>query len=190
MYVCLIHTECCGNVFLNQELLFMMRFFGSFPVVTFTMRPTHKTSLLLGHRIPVFQLRTHSSAAKLSDVQPPPEDTDTSPIQRFKEVGKTVGKTVVQRVSATARNWWDRYEEFVGLVEIRDAQGNVAEAEKDFMVARGIVREARENVESQQLKLKEVRDRLDRVSREDVQYLELATLEHKLLQVILILCLA
>ncbi|XP_044146719.1 mitochondrial potassium channel-like [Bufo gargarizans] len=50
------------------------------------------------------------------------------------------------------------------------------------MVARGIVREARETMESQQLKLKEVRDRLDRVSRDDVQYLELATLEHKLLQ--------
>lgn len=51
------------------------------------------------------------------------------------------------------------------------------------MVARGIVREARDNVESQQLKLKEVRDRLDRVSRDDIQYLELATVEHKLLQV-------
>lgn len=51
------------------------------------------------------------------------------------------------------------------------------------MVARGIVREARKNVEAQQIKLKEVRDRLDRVSREDIQYLELATLEHRLLQV-------
>lgn len=52
------------------------------------------------------------------------------------------------------------------------------------MIARGIVREARENVEAQQMKLKEIRDRLDRVSRDDSQYLELATLEHRLLQVI------
>lgn len=52
------------------------------------------------------------------------------------------------------------------------------------MIARGIVRQARENVEAQQVKLKEVRDRLDRVSRDDTQYLELATLEHRLLQVI------
>lgn len=51
------------------------------------------------------------------------------------------------------------------------------------MIARGIVREARENVEAQQTKLKEIRDRLDRVSRDDTQYLELATLEHRLLQV-------
>lgn len=51
------------------------------------------------------------------------------------------------------------------------------------MVARGLVREAQENLEAQQAKLKEVRDRLDRVSREDNQYLELATLEHRMLQV-------
>lgn len=51
------------------------------------------------------------------------------------------------------------------------------------MVARGLVREAREELEVQQAKLKEVRDRLDRVSREDSQYLELATLEHRMLQV-------
>lgn len=57
------------------------------------------------------------------------------------------------------------------------------QAEKVFMVARSLVREARENLEAQQAKLKEVRDRLDRVSREDNQYLELATLEHRMLQV-------
>lgn len=59
-----------------------------------------------------------------------------------------------------------------------------SQAENVFMIARGIVREARENVEAQQIKLKEIRDRLDRVSRDDSQYLELATLEHRLLQVI------
>lgn len=57
------------------------------------------------------------------------------------------------------------------------------QAEKVFMVARGLVREAREDLEVQQAKLKEVRDRLDRISREDTQYLELATLEHRMLQV-------
>uniref|UniRef100_A0A8C6DFM7 Coiled-coil domain containing 51 n=1 Tax=Moschus moschiferus TaxID=68415 RepID=A0A8C6DFM7_MOSMO len=82
----------------------------------------------------------------------------------------------------TAKTWWDRYEEFVGLNEVREAQGNVTEAEKVFMVARGLVREAREDLEGQQAKLKEVRDRLDRISRDDNQYLELATLEHRMLQ--------
>lgn len=51
------------------------------------------------------------------------------------------------------------------------------------MVARGIVREAHASLEAQQGRLKEIRDRLDRVSREEPHYLELATMEHKLLQV-------
>lgn len=51
------------------------------------------------------------------------------------------------------------------------------------MVARGMVREAHSSLEAIHVRLKEVRDRLDRVSREEVHYLELATLEHKLLQV-------
>lgn len=57
------------------------------------------------------------------------------------------------------------------------------QAEKVFMVARGLVREAQEQLEVQQAKLKEVRGRLDRISKEDSQYLELATLEHRMLQV-------
>lgn len=57
------------------------------------------------------------------------------------------------------------------------------QAEQAFMVARGMVREAHASLETLQGRLKEVRDRLDRVSREEAHYLELATLEHKLLQV-------
>ncbi|XP_012372608.1 coiled-coil domain-containing protein 51 isoform X1 [Octodon degus] len=101
---------------------------------------------------------------------------------RLPALGRTLGRSIQQRAALTAKTWWDRYEEFVGLIEVREAQGNVTEAEKVFMVARGLVREAREGLEVQQAKLKEVRDRLDRVSREDSQYLELATLEHRMLQ--------
>lgn len=95
----------------------------------------------------------------------------------------------------------------MGLNEVREAQTNVTEvsgngqaqpqvrflhvsesvwclqAEAAFMVARGMVREAHISLEALQVRLKEVRDRLDRVSREEAHYLELATLEHKLLQV-------
>ncbi|CAF88086.1 unnamed protein product, partial [Tetraodon nigroviridis] len=55
-------------------------------------------------------------------------------------------------------------------------------AEAAFMVARAMVREAHAALEALQVRLKEIRDRLDRVSREEAHYLELATLEHKLLQ--------
>lgn len=51
------------------------------------------------------------------------------------------------------------------------------------MVARGLFRDSHAALEALQSRLKEVRVRLDRVSREEAQYLELATMEHKLLQV-------
>ncbi|XP_055485861.1 mitochondrial potassium channel isoform X1 [Psammomys obesus] len=111
-----------------------------------------------------------------------PEAAALGLYHRLPALGRRLGHTIRQQASSTAKAWWDRYEEFVGLNEVREAQGNVTEAEKVFMVARSLVGEAREALEAQQAKLKEVRDRLDRVSREDNQYLELATLEHRMLQ--------
>ncbi|KAA0711898.1 Coiled-coil domain-containing protein 51 [Triplophysa tibetana] len=98
------------------------------------------------------------------------------------ELGRQLGRKTVKVVTVTVNNWWVKYEEFVGLNEVRDAQTQVTEGEKAFMVARGIVREAHGSLEALQVRLKEVRDRLDRVSREEAHYLELATMEHKLLQ--------
>lgn len=111
-----------------------------------------------------------------------PEEVALGLFQRLSALGRALGRSLQQRASSTVKTWWDSYEEFVGLSEVREAQGNVTEAEKAFMVARGLVREAREDLEAQQAKLKEVRDRLDRTSREDNQYLELATQEHRMLQ--------
>lgn len=98
------------------------------------------------------------------------------------DLGRQWGRNAVKTATVSVNYWWERYEEFVGLNEVRNAQSNVTEAEKAFMVARGIVREAHISLEALQVRLKEVRDRLDRVSREEAHYLELATLEHKLLQ--------
>ncbi|XP_051978265.1 mitochondrial potassium channel-like [Xyrauchen texanus] len=98
------------------------------------------------------------------------------------ELGRQWGRNSVRTATATVNYWWGKYEEFVGLNEVRDAQSQVTEGEKAFMIARGIVREAHGSLEALQVRLKEVRDRLDRVSREEAHYLELATQEHKLLQ--------
>ncbi|KAM4613919.1 mitochondrial potassium channel [Polymixia lowei] len=103
-------------------------------------------------------------------------------LQHVGELGKQWSQRTAKTTTATVNYWWGRYEEFVGLNEVRDAQAKVTEAEAAFMVARGMVREAHGSLETLQVRLKEVRDRLDRVSREDAHYLELATLEHKLLQ--------
>ncbi|XP_019952254.2 mitochondrial potassium channel [Paralichthys olivaceus] len=103
-------------------------------------------------------------------------------LQYAGELGRQWGQRSAQTATASINYWWERYEEFVGLNEVREAQTNVTEAEAAFMVARGMVREAHASLEALQSRLKEVRDRLDRVSREESHYLELATLEHKLLQ--------
>ncbi|KAJ8371503.1 hypothetical protein AAFF_G00307820 [Aldrovandia affinis] len=103
-------------------------------------------------------------------------------LNNLTKLGRQFGQNSMRTASATANYWWEQYEEFVGLNEVRDAQMKVTEAEKTFMVARGIVREAHGSLEVLQGRLKEVKDRLDRVSREEAHYLELATLEHKLLQ--------
>ncbi|XP_037535869.1 mitochondrial potassium channel [Nematolebias whitei] len=105
-----------------------------------------------------------------------------SVLQHAGDLGRQWSQKTAQAATATVNYWWGRYEEFVGLNEVREAQTKVTEAESAFMVARGIVREAHVSLEALQGRLKEVRDRLDRVSREEVHYLELATLEHKLLQ--------
>ncbi|NXT47210.1 CCD51 protein, partial [Pluvianellus socialis] len=127
-------------------------------------------------------VRTYCSSSPKRPEAKSAIETAMGLLNRVTEAGSVMGKNSLQKMSATCKSWWDRYEEFVGINEVREAQGKVTEAENVFMVARGIVREARENVEAQQMKLKEIRDRLDRVSRDDTQYLELATLEHRLLQ--------
>ncbi|XP_062056763.1 mitochondrial potassium channel isoform X3 [Lepus europaeus] len=135
---------------------------------------------LLGREL--FVTRTLCSPGPSTPRQKRPEEVALGLYHRLPSLGRALWHSIQQQASSTATAWWGRYEEFVGLNEVREAQGNVTEAEKVFMVARGLVREAREELEVQQAKLKEVRDRLDRVSREDSQYLELATLEHRMLQ--------
>lgn len=103
-------------------------------------------------------------------------------LQNLTDLGKEFGQRGLAATSASATYWWGRYEHFVGLNEVREAQTQVTEAEKIFMVARGVVREAHGSLEALLARLKEVRDKLDRVSREEAHYLELATMEHKLLQ--------
>ncbi|KAM6061817.1 mitochondrial potassium channel isoform 1-T6 [Chlamydotis macqueenii] len=127
-------------------------------------------------------VRTYCSSAPKRPEAKSAREMALGHLNRLTEAGTIMGKNSLQKMSAACKSWWDRYEEFVGINEVREAQGKVTEAENVFMIARGIVREARENVEAQQIKLKEIRDRLDRVSRDDTQYLELATLEHRLLQ--------
>ncbi|XP_068197260.1 mitochondrial potassium channel [Antennarius striatus] len=103
-------------------------------------------------------------------------------LQRAHELGRQWGQKSAQFATVMVNYWWEKYEDFVGLNEVRRAQTKVTEAETAFMVARGTVQEAHTSLEAQQVRVKEVRNRLDRVSREEARYMEMVTLEHKLLQ--------
>lgn len=54
-------------------------------------------------------------------------EVTTTLLHRLTEAGKVLGRNSLQRISAVAHNWWDKYEEFVGINEVREAQGNVTE---------------------------------------------------------------
>ncbi|XP_019735078.1 mitochondrial potassium channel isoform X2 [Hippocampus comes] len=105
-----------------------------------------------------------------------------SAIQHAGRLGQQWGRQSALMAAATMNSWWGKYEEFVGINEVRQAQTKVTEAEAAFMASRGLVREAHASLEAVQVRLKEARARLERVSREEAAYLELATLEHQLLR--------
>lgn len=54
-------------------------------------------------------------------------------LNRVTEAGTIMGKNSLQKMSATCKSWWDRYEEFVGINEVREAQGKVTEVNIDIM---------------------------------------------------------
>lgn len=60
-------------------------------------------------------------------------ETAVGVLNRMAEAGAAVGKNSLQKISATGRNWWDKYEEFVGLNEVREAQGKVTEVNVEIM---------------------------------------------------------
>uniref|UniRef100_A0A3Q0SH88 Coiled-coil domain containing 51 n=1 Tax=Amphilophus citrinellus TaxID=61819 RepID=A0A3Q0SH88_AMPCI len=144
------------------------------------------------------QVRTYSALRQPGSPSPPPPNSPAPPegkrgaellmeralaaLQVQTKAPFMWGQRSAQAGTAAVNHWWEKYEEFVGLNEVREAQTKVTEAESAFMVARGMVREAHASLEVQQSRLKEIRDRLDRVSREEAHYLELATMEHRLLQ--------
>ncbi|XP_043563727.1 mitochondrial potassium channel isoform X1 [Chiloscyllium plagiosum] len=128
------------------------------------------------------RVRVYCSQPTQKPISKTPYETTSATQLKWVELSKDLSKKAVEHIRITTNSMWEKYEEFVGLKEVQEAQFKVTEAEKAFMVARGVVRQSRETLENQQSKLKEVRDRLDRVSREDNRYLELATQEHKLLQ--------
>ena len=73
------------------------------------------------------------------------------------------------------------FDDLLGFSEVQEAQSSVKKAENDFMNTRSQVQATKMALYSVQERLREVRQKLDRVPRDDERYLALATEEHKIL---------
>jgi len=78
--------------------------------------------------------------------------------------------------------WMRRYENFVGLTEVKAAQAKVVEAEKAFVAAQERRREAQGQISDVQEKVKEIHAELEKTYRGEDKYLQLITQEHAVLR--------
>jgi len=83
-----------------------------------------------------------------------------------------------QRVSF----WMKRYENFVGLTEVKEAQVKVQLKEKEFVDSQENRRATQKSINDIQQTLKSLYDELERTHRGQDKYLELVTQEHHVLQ--------
>ena len=78
--------------------------------------------------------------------------------------------------------WMKRYENFVGLTEVKAAQALVVKEEKLFVQAQEQRRATQTGINEVQAKLKTLRSELERTPRGEDKYLELITEEHSIIK--------
>lgn len=78
--------------------------------------------------------------------------------------------------------WMKRYENFVGLTEVKAGQALVVKEERLFIAAQEQRRENQTSLNDVQSQLKSLRTELERTPRGDDKYLELLTEEHKIIK--------
>lgn len=78
--------------------------------------------------------------------------------------------------------WMKRYENFVGLTDVKEAQVRVVRTEKQFIDSQENRRETQKAINEIQQTLKSLYDELERTHRGQNKYLELVTKEHHVLQ--------
>jgi hypothetical protein len=75
-----------------------------------------------------------------------------------------------------------RYENFVGLTDVKNAQARVQKTEKLFITSQDDRRETQRLLNEVQGKIKNLHTELERTHRGEEKYLELVTLEHQVLR--------
>lgn len=75
-----------------------------------------------------------------------------------------------------------RYEDYIGLTEVKNAQVRVQKTEKLFVKSQDDRRESQRQINEVDAKIKNIRTELERTNRGQDKYLELVTLEHQVLK--------
>jgi len=78
--------------------------------------------------------------------------------------------------------WMKRYENFVGLTEVKAAQARVVECERKFIETQEMRREAQIKISDVQKRLKDIHLELEKTHRGEDRYLVLVTQEHQVLK--------
>jgi DNA-binding HxlR family transcriptional regulator len=78
--------------------------------------------------------------------------------------------------------WMKRYENFVGLTEVKAAQARVVESERKFVETQEMRREAQIKISDVQKRLKDIHLELEKTLRGEDRYLVLVTQEHQVLK--------
>lgn len=55
------------------------------------------------------------------------QEQTSAALKNMAKLGKQWGQNTVKTATATVNHWWEKYEEFVGLTEVKDAQSKVTE---------------------------------------------------------------
>jgi len=78
--------------------------------------------------------------------------------------------------------WMKRYENFVGLTEVKAAQARVVERERKFIEQQELRREVQTKITDIQKKVKDIHLELEKTHRGEDRYLVLVTQEHQVLK--------
>jgi len=78
--------------------------------------------------------------------------------------------------------WMKRYENVVGLTEVKAAQARVVECERKFIETQEMRREAQKMISDVQKRIKDIHLELEKTHRGEDRYLVLVTQEHQVLK--------
>ncbi|GAB1604839.1 coiled-coil domain-containing protein 51-like [Argonauta hians] len=85
-------------------------------------------------------------------------------------------------VNINAQKLMEKYEEFIGLSDVKVAQSKVIESEKNFLKVQEQRRQKSHDIFEIQMNLRKINAELEKINRADDKYLALLTQEHSIIQ--------